>query len=32
VDREGIVRGYYDGIGDDESVQIQRDIQKLLRE
>ena len=32
VDRDGTVRGYYDGIGEVESEQILKDIQKLLNE
>ncbi len=32
VDRDGSVRAYYDGIGDDPSGQIQRDILRLLHE
>ena len=32
VDRDGTVRGYYDGIGEVQSAQILRDIQRLLHE
>ena len=32
VDRDGTVRGYYDGIGEVPSEQILRDIQRLLHE
>ncbi len=31
VDRDGVVRGYYDGVGEDDSARIVEDIRRLSR-